>query len=484
MTMRNTIQQYTIGSRITLTLLCSITLLPACKKDFLDVVPVDRIPKEEFFKNEADMTAAIYGVYAAHENLYTGSELALYNLEETRSDNTNQDFGRQAEHKAVDNFSVQSGNTSITGMWALAYNVINLCNAVVDRAPGATMDAAKKAGIVGEAQFIRAQVYFLLLQDYGPVPLRTHETKSLSGDNSLARASADSLYVQIIADLQSAATNLPPNYTGADIGRATSFAANALLGKVLLQKGDAAGAQTALRKVVFSGTPYSLLPNYASLWTPGTKNSAESIFEIQFLPPLNGCPFWNFFGPPSLNVPGGTNGSTSPNTPTADLISAYEPGDRRLAASIGYDPNNQPYILKFKDPGVAVGNDANTDFPIIRYSDAMLLLAESLGETPEAYTLINAVRTRAGLGAISSATPGTFITKLMHERQVEFAFECHRWHDLLRMGQASAISIMNANLAHEFPGNNISIDAHNLLAPIPNTELQTNTLAKQNPGYN
>ena len=473
-----------MGTRIALAVSCAVILLPACTKDFLDVVPTDRIPKEEFFKNEADMTAAIYGVYAAHESLYTGSELAVYNLEETRSDNTNQDFGRQAEHKAVDNFTVQSGNTSITGMWALAYSVINLCNAVVDRAPGAQMDATKKAQIVGEAQFIRGQVYFLLLQDYGAVPLRIHETTSLSGNNNLARASTDSVYGQIIADLQSAANNLPPNYTGSDIGRATSYAANALLGKVFLQKGDAASAQTALRKVVFSGSPYSLLPSYASLWTPGVKNSPESIFEIQFLPPLNGCPFWNYFAPPSLNVPGGTNGSTSPNTPTRDLINSYEPGDQRLAASIAYDPNNQPYILKFKDPGVAVGNDANTDFPIIRYADAMLLLAESLGETPEAYSWINTVRARAGLGPISSATPGTFIQKLMHERQVELAFECHRWHDLLRMGQAAAISIMNANLAHEFPGSNISIDAHNLLAPIPNTELQTNTLATQNPGYN
>jgi hypothetical protein len=465
------------------TALLFLSMLSSCSKDFLDVVPTDRIPKQEFFKNEADMTAAIYGVYSAHKSLYTGSELAVYNLEETRSDNTNQDFGRQSEHKAVDNFTVQDGNTSITGMWALAYNCINLCNAVVDRAPGATMDATKKAQIVGEAQFIRAQVYFLLLQDYGEVPLRIHETVSLSGDNNLARAGADSVYLQIISDLQSAAANLPANYTGSDIGRATSFAANTLLGKVELQKGDAAAAVIALRKVVFTGSPYSLLTNYADLWTPGTKNSPESIFEIQFLPPLNGCPFWNFFAPPSLNVPGGTNGSTSPNTPTQDLINAYEPGDTRLAASIAYDPNNQPYIKKFKDPGVAVGNDANTDFPILRYADAKLLLAEALGETQEAYDQINDVRHRANLGPISSATPGTFIEKLMHERQVELAFECHRWHDLLRMGQESAIAIMNANLAHEFPAGNISIDAHNLVAPIPNTELQTNTLATQNPGY-
>ena len=217
--------------------------------------------------------------------------------------------------------------------------------------------------------------------------------------------------------------------------------------------------------------------------SPTLKNSAESIFELQFLPPLNGSPFWNYFAPPSLNIPGGTNGSTSPNTPTKDLIAAYEPGDTRLAASIGYDPNLQPYILKFKDPAVAVGNDANNDFPIIRYADAMLMLAEALGETTEAYGLINQVRARAGLAAISAATPGAFIDKLMHERQVELALECQRWHDLLRLPQSETLSIMNGNLAREFPGDNIVIDAHNLLAPLPITEIQTNTLATQNPGY-
>jgi starch-binding outer membrane protein, SusD/RagB family len=337
--------------------------------------------------------------------------------------------------------------------------------------------------MIAEALFVRAHAYFLLLQDYGPVPLRLHETVTLAGDNNLARSSTDSVYAQIISDLTTASTTLPPNYTGAAIGRATSFAAFGMLGKVQLQKGDAAAAVTALRNVVFPGSPYSLLPNYADLWNPTTKNSAESIFELQFLPPLNGSPFWNYFAPPSLNIPGGTNGSTSPNTPTKSLIAAYEPGDTRFAASIGFDPNNQPYILKFKDPAVAVGNDANNNFPIIRYADVMLLLAEALGETPEAYTLINQVRARAGLGAISSATTGTFIDKEMHERRVELAFECQRWHDLLRLPQAETLSIMNANLAEEFPGDNIVIDAHNLLAPLPITEIQTNTLAVQNPGY-
>ena len=250
--------------------LCA-SVLSSCKKDFLDVVPTDRIPKEQFYKTQADLIAAVYGLYAAQRNMYTGGELPLYNLEETRSDNTNEDFGRQTEHKAVDNFTVQSGNTSITGMWGANYYCINLCNAAIDRAPAITMDETLKKQLVGEALFIRAHAYFLLLQDYGALPLRIHETITLSGDNNLARSSPDSVYAQIISDLQAASASLPPNYSGAAVGRATSFAAYAMLCKVELQKGDAAAAVTALRNVVFPGSPYSLLPNYADLWEPDIK---------------------------------------------------------------------------------------------------------------------------------------------------------------------------------------------------------------------
>src|ERR1700688_3136789 len=158
-------------NRVGIVMVLSLSICASCSKNFLDVVPVDRIPKEQFFKSEADLTSAVYGVYAAQRGLYVNTEIGLYNLEETRSDNTNQIYGLQTEHRAVDNFTVQSGNTSITDTWATAYNVINLCNAVVDRGPGITMDETTKAQLIGEALFVRANTYFQLLQDYGAVPL-------------------------------------------------------------------------------------------------------------------------------------------------------------------------------------------------------------------------------------------------------------------------------------------------------------------------
>ena len=67
------------------------------------------------------------------------------------------------------------------------------------------------------------------------------------------------------------------------------------------------------------------------------------------------------------------------------------------------------------------------------------MLAEALGETSEAYDLINQVRTRAGVTPVDASTPGTFEEKLLFERQLEFITEGKRWADLLRFGVARTV---------------------------------------------
>jgi hypothetical protein len=110
------------------------------------------------------------------------------------------------------------------------------------------------------------------------------------------------------------------------------------------------------------------------------------------------------------------------------------------------------------------------------------MLAESIGESDEAYGYINEVRNRAGLGDISSSTPGTFIEKVMNERRYELAFELSRWHDLLRMGPDKAIQIMNNYFT--FIGSNTTIDQNDLLHPIPVSVVEvTKGIVAQNPGY-
>ena len=130
------------------------------------------------------------------------------------------------------------------------------------------------------------------------------------------------------------------------------------------------------------------------------------------------------------------------------------------------------YTIKFGTTNPYNDDDAPNNWPVFRYADVLLMLAEAIGESDEAYGYINQVRNRAGLAPIDATTPGTFVDKLLHERRVELAFENHRWPDLLRMNKAE--SVMAAQ------GKNIK---GRLLYAIPQRELDLNSNFSQNSGY-
>ncbi|MEO1256152.1 MAG: RagB/SusD family nutrient uptake outer membrane protein, partial [Bacteroidota bacterium] len=113
---------------------------------------------------------------------------------------------------------------------------------------------------------------------------------------------------------------------------------------------------------------------------------------------------------------------------------------------------------------------------IIRYADVLLTLAEAQVElgsgvtvNEDALAAFNQIRTRAGLEEVTSIDRESVLA----ERRVEFAFEGHRWYDLLRSGRT--IEIMS------FHGKNPQ--EHHLLFPLPAGELEINPNLVQNPGY-
>jgi starch-binding outer membrane protein, SusD/RagB family len=224
-----------------------------------------------------------------------------------------------------------------------------------------------------------------------------------------------------------------------------------------------AEAETLLKEVVNSGR-YSLIQgDYANVFSNSTsnKNNPESVFEVQFLEGaagFNGTFMYNFLPRPMTAAELVTlSGTTNPqsqtgegnNTPTPDIIAAYEPGDRRFAASIGYITlsgslranKSYPYIKKFMRPHALNGNHG-MNWPIYRYAEVLLSLAESLneqGKTTEAATYLNMIRTRAGLANTTATTQTTMRVAIAQDRRIELAFENKRWFDLVRTGQAVAV---------------------------------------------
>lgn len=456
-----------------------LTMLVSCDKQ-IELAPLSNVNSANFYKTPSDILQAVNAAYAGHRGVYTGRTSGLppiFQLEDVRSD----DFDNgNATDDVMGLFRVDGSSEWYRWNWSDTYYAINLCNTVVDRAPKVAMDVTLRNRYIAEARFLRSQIYFLMVQDYGGVPLVVTETTSFEPSAvNVPRSTVAGTYAQIINDLQFAAANLPPSYTGAEIGRATKWAATGLLGKVYLQKGDLTAAQAALRAVVTSGL-YSLMPTYKAAFSPTNHNNAESLFEIQHATNFAGSPYGNIFATPNWGGVGAGYNYDLPNI--AYYLNSFAPGDQRKVGLTATDPIGGVYCIKYLDPAMTTGFNGNTNFPVLRYADILLMLAESIGETNEAYGYINQVRTRAGLPNISASTLGAFIDKVMNERRYEFSFECNRWHDILRMGETKSIQTMNNYFA--FIGHPKRIDKHDLLHPIPTSVVDvTKGIVAQNPGY-
>ena len=140
------------------------------------------------------------------------------------------------------------------------------------------------------------------------------------------------------------------------------------------------------------------------------------------------------------------------NQPTTDLIEAYEDGDMREDVTVAYyilnETDSIPFLNKYNYPFEAV-NAQDVNWPMFRYADALLMLAECLNEIngfdQNAIGIVNIIRLRAGLPPLSDAgtDPNLVITTaedleaaIQKERRLELAFENHRWFDLVRRGEA------------------------------------------------
>ena len=478
-------------------LLASLLFMVSCDS-FLDVEPVDRIDAPSFFSTDQELLIGMTGAYAAQRAIYGSG--SVYNIIEGRSDNAGLDHTDQEERVATDIFTEVPGNLLLDITWASMYNAINLANTVIVRGPEASGDAALIERVVGEAKFIRAFTYLHMVNLWGGVPLRTTPTEDFE-NFAIPRSSPDEVYDLIVKDLTEAISVLPASYSGGageEVGRVTRFAALTLLGKAELQRGNASAAMAALRQVEGQ---YLLLSDYGAIHGAGNDNTAESIFEINFNTGNQTGLFRGGFIPQSVAselgiVAGGSTRAILFPFATQDLVDAFDdPNDLRIPYTYGTAPGVEPggYISKFIDLNAAT-DGANINLVLLRYADVLLSLAEALGEGGEAYALINQVRARAGLPGIDVNTPGTFMEKLMKERRLEFAFEIHRWFDLLRLPQSETVAVMNAQLnaqqafftqSSNYNGpTNFNLTPDRLLYPIPQLEIDISGGAvTQNPGH-
>ncbi len=388
-------------------------------------------------------------------------------------------------------------------IWQHHYQAIFRANQVIARVPGIAMGATLRDRIVGEAKFIRALLYFNLVTLYGNVPLIT---KPPELTDRPATVGPPELWAQIEQDLTEARAVLPQSYTGADVGRATWGAATALLGKAHLQQREWGDAQAALGEVIGSGL-YDLMPNYGDNFTDRFENNQESVFEVQF-----GDRSFLSAGTRGLNISrmvGPCGPSYCDGRPTRWYVEQFlkdstvgGQADPRLDLTIyynkpgGMDVYGTPFadrysadttVLFFKKYGEYYLGlpgqdwDAAINFRVIRYADVLLMQAEALnelGRTPEAYPLVDRIRARVNLPPLPAGLSQDSVReRILRERMFELGLEGQRWADLQRHGRiTSALQADDAEFQFFVAGKSE-------LLPIPQSEIDLNPNARQNPGW-
>jgi hypothetical protein len=456
----------------------------SCEK-FLSVDPPYAQDAENFFQTKEDFERALTGAY----DLLQGSFLSLW-IGEIASDDAiaggESVNDTQGLHQ-IDAMTHGGVNNELRNVMRWNYAGITRVNYIMENQDN--IDFPGKETLLAEARFLRAYYYFELVKFFGDVPLIIDKRLGIEEARNLQRTPKAEVYAQIESDLQLAAAILP--WTATVKGHASKGAALSLLGKAYLYQNKFGEAASTFDEVISSGT-YSLITDYADLFTVANENNSETVFDIEYtgleggsygcLICLEGNAAPGFQGIRQYNGPVYGDGN-SYNLPTQSLYDAFSSIDPRrdlsildIDAFIAAQPNpetityaigagghtgyyNNKYIKRQGEIGLP-DNDLTSpvNYRVIRYADVLLMAAEAhfqLGNAGTAQQFVNQIRSRAGI-------PGITVNELQdiyNERRFELSGEGHRFFDLVRTGQAAQFITGFQTGKHElFPIPQVEID--------------------------
>lgn len=461
---------------------CFIFLFVGCE-DFLDHKPKSVMTPENAYSKPDDWLQSLNAAYASLQEVFVGKNTIT--LTEFGTDEVIPFDMGWAAYAELHHHTFSAQHPFLDNHYRLTYEGIKRCNAVIDM-PSDVVNEELYNSMVMQASFLRALYYFDLVRMYGGVSLWTQSSIDRN-DIMKPRSTVDETYELIVEDLK-LALNLPSSWSDAkDKGRATSYAAQALLGRVYLQWKK---PNEALEYLNMLDGKFRLYDNLKEIFDPKNKNQEyENIFEIQFKHSgswgLEGSIQHSYWGPRNVGGPdnfGGWGGFG----PTQYLYDSYEDNDKRKDAFFITEFNgviqSPPAIAKFWDAEYGnVIEDDNLNFILIRYADVLLMKAEALneiGDNNTKYAPLNTVRNRAGLPSITSAnglSKEQFAELLLQERMHELSCEHMRRWDLIRFGKLT-------EYMKEIAG--VTLQPYHTLYPIPQAAIDANdAINENNPGY-
>lgn len=491
----------------------------SCKDTFFEKYPTDSMTVENYMNNTKEIQTVLYAAYAAMRGTFANSIVYIGDLP---TDNAyDYKLNNSTANIALHESTVDSQNTIISGLWYACYQIINRCNLVISNMDKVVSTPVEYNQLVGEAKFLRAYTYYVMVRVWGDVPLVLKDITDYMDVFNYARTPVDEVYAQIILDLKDAESKLPDIYTAqTDKGKATATAAQAILGDVYLTRGDYTNAKIYFEKVIAKeGANLGLLTDYASIFIQSNANNKEIIFAVQYA--NNQTPaLGNYLGSAALGniqgipiAPGGIASQiygVNILMMTHELEAKFAVNDKRR--SVVYtnliSPDygcTIPMTLKYFDyqnvTDKKSGNpDSGCETIISRYSDIILKYAECLNAANDytgAIAQIKRVRDRAGLTTSITADKASVSLAIENERQLELCMEGHRWFDLLRTGRTLTVMSDFYNRknvvvlppfisVYEYgnPASPLTISDFELLFPIPYAQVVLNpNVLIQNFGY-
>ena len=477
--------KFLIYSYITL-----ITVI-SCDDKELDLAPISQLTTGNFYQTSIQIDQALTGAYADLNSLYDNMMIraAIW-----RGDNSSQTNGYANNLELnISQYNENAGSQVSTDIWNTCYAIISRVNLVIEKSE--SLDYSEKASHVGQARFLRALMYYELVRHFGDVPL-VQKPVGLEESFTVGRTSSAEVYTFVTSEFEALAS--PSNGLSSnqnDKGRPTIYSAFGMAAKAFMQQGNYASAKPHLKSIIDSGK-FSMQSDYADIFKEANDNGTHVVFSIQYDKSIAGLGNAQPSQVPKMAAEIPFQGVTRRQMVSEDLYNSYEAGDKRKDLTVinGYTStadgefiDNELFWGKYAINNTpATFQEWGVDIPILRYTDVKMLYAEALNNdsypSAEAFSILNEVRTRAGLSSLSSAditSQSAFLDAIIKERRFEFAGESNRWWDLLRTGKDQTILSAFALPAYPY-------STEKRLFGIPEAEiLKVNdpSILSQNPGY-
>lgn len=535
-----------ILKKLVLVPVTALALVGCNESDFLDYTNPNEVVEDTYWTSEANAQAAIATIYSPIRGQmygYFGGYTGWHTM--NRADDTWFILGEEAHNWQPATFT-NTANTAESDFGRI-YNTVNRANVLLSNINKVDMDQTKMNELIGEASFLRGYAYFLLVTNFGDVPLRLVSAAENSEEIMKPSSPETDIWKQVEADFKTAKEYLPVTRPSDEAGRVTKGTAIAYLGKTYnyLQRYEEGEAE--LKTIMQSPYTYDLTENFEDNFTEYTELNKESIFELVYEGKY-GSGSWGSEGPndtqgwviPNFAGPQGTGGWFK-WMPTASIVDDFIVEERPAGSDTRFDKrmytsffwkhsdyettvedgawfgdmsfdeiweacatkrlrgepdyptiNGKPgrfLIKKFTNfykneaESNSMYNQANqnNNLRIMRFAEVLLLHAEACiktGKLAEAATDLTRIRDRAGLAKKTWNGADELWEEMIHQNELEFFFEGHRFFDLKRWysyDEMKQIFVKNKKQGAE------NFQPKHFYLPIPQGEMNTNTAIEQHP---